>query len=197
MNDMPDGNYYFNATISHCAPLTLDVQNVDIPDGETGCFNARQTITVAGGGTTFTIDNGGSATMIAGRNIIYLPTSTVSQGSYLHGYITTNGVYCAAQPPSLVAVIAGNEEIQPFREDSEFRLWPNPTTGNFTIELVTFPVISTIQVDIFSSLGEKILARELYGASWFTLSLSGRPAGLDFVRVATTSGVKTAKIIKQ
>ena len=135
--------------------------------------------------------------MIAGQNIIYLPTSTVDSGGYLHGCIAIDGVYCGSQPAPMVAVIAGNDEIQTTLEDSQFRLWPNPTTGNFTIELVASAGLSSIQVDIYDNLGGKILTKELDGQLRHEFSLSDRPAGIYFIRVVSKSGVKTGKIIRQ
>jgi hypothetical protein len=195
--DVPDGSYFFNATISHCAPSLLNVQNVIIPNGGSNCFNALQTITVAGDGSIFSIEDGGSATMIAGQNIIYLPTSTVGSGGYMHGCIAIDGVYCGSHPAAMVAVLAGNDEIQTTLENSQFRLWPNPTTGNFTLELTPSEEHLSMQVDIYDNLGGKILTKELYGKSKFELSLSDRPVGIYFIRVVSRSGVKTAKIIKQ
>ncbi|MEI7727628.1 MAG: hypothetical protein WCK09_21145, partial [Bacteroidota bacterium] len=102
------------------SPATSNVVNIIVPEvcpttfvtgvvgsGEITCYDATQTITVAGGGTTFTISDGGQATMIAGQNILYLPGTTVVSGGYMLGKIAPNGPYCGQQAPSIVTVVTG------------------------------------------------------------------------------------------
>ncbi|MCK9422001.1 MAG: carboxypeptidase regulatory-like domain-containing protein [Bacteroidales bacterium] len=59
----------------------------------TECFNATQTITV-GGTAPFIVETGGSATLIAGHNILFMPGTWAKNGSYMLGKITTTGTYC-------------------------------------------------------------------------------------------------------
>ncbi|MEI6435259.1 MAG: right-handed parallel beta-helix repeat-containing protein, partial [Bacteroidota bacterium] len=77
------------------------------------CYNALQTITVAGGGNTFTVANGGSITMIAGHSIIILPTTTVHSGGFMHAYITTTNNFCGTAAYSTVTTPVEREEIIP------------------------------------------------------------------------------------
>ncbi len=63
----------------HCTvPANYDIINFTIGSSQSQCFNATQTITVAGNVTTFTVENGGSAVLIAGENIN--PTCTPIRG---------------------------------------------------------------------------------------------------------------------
>jgi hypothetical protein len=82
-------------------PTTLAVVDQVVAAGQTQCYNALQTITVAGGGSAFQVQAGGSATFIAGSKIRFLPGTKVFSGGYMHGYITTNGQYCI---PATLAV---------------------------------------------------------------------------------------------
>jgi len=72
-------------------PSTLALQNISVPGGTSVCSDATQTITVAGGGTSYSVQNGADVTLIAGQNILILPTTTISSGGYLHAFITTSG----------------------------------------------------------------------------------------------------------
>jgi hypothetical protein len=89
-------------TVSVVVPLNKDLQNITVAGQQ--CFSATQTITVAGNGSTFTVENGGSVTLIAGSNIICLPGVKVVPGGYLHGYITQNNTYCGGVSPPIVAL---------------------------------------------------------------------------------------------
>lgn len=122
-------------------PVTQVVQNDTLGGGQSGCYHATQTIMVAGSGTSFLIQNGGSATMIAGQNILFYPGTTVQPGGYLLGYIAPGGPFCGGVIPSAPEVIAGEEEIAGSAVSPAFKIYPNPTTGIFTLEhRGTFPL---------------------------------------------------------
>lgn len=112
------------------------------------------TITVAGSGTEFSVNNGGNATLVAGQNIIMLPVLKVYSGGYLHAYITTNNQYCSLLKNNLVA--SGEYET---REDeipkttmdgSFFRVYPNPTSGKITLVFSDDIGTSTVNIQIYN-----------------------------------------------
>jgi hypothetical protein len=168
-----------------------------VANGDTKCYNALQTIIVAGGGTTFTVQNGGSATMIAGQNIRYMPGTTVQPGGYMHGYITTTSQFCGQQAPALPTVATGGDE-QPAlsMENPTFTIYPNPTSGNFTLEQKGENMKEDVKVEIFSMQGEKVLTGALTGERKHEFSVSGFAPGLYFVKVVAGDFVTTIKLIK-
>ncbi|MCX6303623.1 MAG: T9SS type A sorting domain-containing protein [Bacteroidetes bacterium] len=174
---------------------TLVLQNLNVTG--TQCFNATQTITVAGGSTTFTVQSGGSATMIAGLRISYLPGTAVKSGGYMHGYITTTGQYCGTMAPSLATVVEGEETIAISPQQSFFRVYPNPTTGLFVVDLSGQDPSENIRVKIYSMTGEKIMTTDFTGEGKHELSLSGRPAGIYLIHVVSGQNAGTTRIIKK
>jgi hypothetical protein len=166
-----------------------------IGSGESNCYNATQTITVAGGGSTFVVQNGGSATMIAGQNIIYLPGTMVEPGGYMHGWITTNNQYCGSLPPAMVAVATETED-QGLSEAIAFRIYPNPTAGAFTLERVSERINEEGQVIIYDLHGKTVLSAILTGKRQTKFDLTGTPAGLYVVRVVTNGQSQLIKLIK-
>jgi len=174
-------------------PATTAV-NGSIPG--TVCYNATETINVAGNNTTFTVQNGGSATMIAGQTIHYLPGTTVQSGGYMWGYIAPNGPFCVA--PTMPAVITSEEELLPIAaEKTFFKVYPNPTTGNFILEVKGEVLSDKLQVDVYGMRGEKVLTAQLNGEHKHEFSISDRPVGVYFIRVILGSKAETVKIIKQ
>jgi hypothetical protein len=164
----------------------------------TNCYNATETILVAGGGRTFTVENGGSVTMIAGQKILMLPKTGVESGGYLHAYISTS--FCDAVPTAMVAAPVRTEELpQPsMQESSFFKVYPNPTTGNLTLEISgNVPASATVRIEIYSMQGERLLHEQYSGERKHELSLNGRPAGIYFIRVLSGGTSGSVKIIKQ
>jgi hypothetical protein len=73
---------------------TLHLQNIDVTNGQDNCYDANKVIIVAGGGSTFNVQNGGRATLIAGEKIRCLDGTKVFPGGYMHCYITTPDLFC-------------------------------------------------------------------------------------------------------
>ncbi|MFZ4522018.1 MAG: GEVED domain-containing protein [Bacteroidales bacterium] len=161
----------------------------------TNCYNSLATITVAGGGTTFVVNSGGSATMIAGVNIVYLPGTTVLPGGYMHGYISSTD-HCGAKTPSVVTVLTSEDELPVIAQKTAFKLYPNPTTGNFTVEQTSGSLHEMVKVEIYGMRGEKLFTGQLNGEMKHEFSITGYPAGLYFVKVAAGDETEIIKLIK-
>jgi hypothetical protein len=177
-------------------PDVRSLQDKTITSGMTSCADAQQTMLVAGNGTTYIVQSGGSVNHIAGLNIIYYPGFKVEPGGYLHGYIS--GIFCNPynhnQP-----VIAGTQEPGPARMpvNSLFTIYPNPTSGEFTIELKGEPVSTSAHVEIFGIRGDRLLSGDLGMAGKQVFSLAGKPTGVFVVHVVSGSVSETARIIKK
>jgi len=81
----------------------ITVENETIISGQTECYNATNTITVAGAGTTVDVESGGEAYFIAGENILLKPGFHSHSGSSTYAYITLTGDYCSSLPPIIAA----------------------------------------------------------------------------------------------
>ena len=173
-------------------PNTLGVGNETVSNSE--CFNATATITIAGSGNPFTVSAGGQATFIAGQNIRFLSGTTVVPGGMLHGYIDPGGPWC----PFGESLLTGTEEARPLSADSpgRYRIWPNPTTGDFTLEVKDPEDPEVLTLEIFNLSGMKTAERTLPAASRQKVGLGWMPAGLYLVRVMDGKHVETLKLIK-
>jgi hypothetical protein len=176
-------------------PLTASLQNITV--GSAYCYNALQTLEVAGNGTNFTVQSGGSVTLIAGQNIIFHPGTMVDSGGYLNGYITSNGQYCGTIPAAMASLAAGTDESSFKLLHSPCILYPNPTTSDFSIEFTGPEPTVRARVEIFGMKGEKIYSNLLNGSRLYRLSLSEKPSGIYFVRVISETDSCLYKILKQ
>jgi hypothetical protein len=178
-------------------PLNTTVQNDTVHDGQDTCINATQTITIAGGGTIFVVEIGGSAHMIAGQNILYLPGTKVDSGGYMHGEITMTDEYCVSRAPSIVTVRTGMEEKPEITGSPAFRVYPNPTAGTFTLEITSGTLSDEVSLEIYGIRGEQVLKTNFTGLNKQSISLEGQPAGIYFIRLFSEGKSEAHKIIKQ
>jgi hypothetical protein len=182
-------------TMSVIAVPANTVVTGTVTSGQNKCYNATNTITIAGGITTFTVQSGSSATMIAGLSIRYLPGTTVQPGGYLHGYIAPAGPYCIS-PPS-APVFKETDEIATGATPVFFKIYPNPTSGNFILEIDPEKAAGQVNVEIFGMQGKKIISAAIPGERQHSFSLADQPVGLYFIRVTSGSHSEVGKIIRQ
>ena len=179
-------------------PASLALPTLNITDSR--CFNATQTLSVAGSPILFNVQSGGSATLVAGQNILFHPGTTVLPGGYLYGYIAPGGPFCTT--PAMASIVAGNSEKRDAAEKPFFNVYPNPVTNVFTIERPRHGVAQQdglpekIIVSIFNMKGEQIISLMMTDETTHQFSLSGWPAGIYLVRVAGEKNSGTARIIK-
>jgi hypothetical protein len=194
----PTPNPAESNTITMAVVVTNQTVTGIIPSPESICFDASNTVTVAGGGSTFTVSAGASATIVAGVRIIYLPTTTVEPGAYMHGYITATNEYCGSLPLSKVSLVdSGEEEFfkDPLEASRIFSIFPNPTSGICTLMNKGENITGKVQVEIFNMHGELLLSTSFSGERAHQFTLTGVPPGLYFVKVTNADLVESFKLI--
>ncbi|MBE0663289.1 MAG: T9SS type A sorting domain-containing protein [Bacteroidales bacterium] len=177
-------------------PVNVTVPPFTVAPGVYQCYNASQTITVQ----YYTILSGGMVNMVAGHNIRLLEGTHARSGSYLHAWISDVDHCGIISPPAMLAVkdeiimpIEQPEEITP--PDNFFKVYPNPTTGLFNLELVQ--TTSAILVEIYSLMGEQILKQSVSGHYLYEFDLSGQPRGVYIVRVISGDEMGIQRVIRQ
>jgi hypothetical protein len=78
---------------------------------------------------------------------------------------------------------------------SEITIFPNPTSGDFTLTL-SMPISSAAKVAIFNLQGIKIMETKMDGETSRVFSLEGYPAGVYAIRMENGKEVKTARVVK-
>jgi hypothetical protein len=191
-----------NLTVKANALLTGQVAlvNITIPPAHQECL-AAQSITTAGSGTEFLIEGGGEVTLIAGQFIRLLPGTTVQETGFLHAFITNQCIPCsswkiASTDSGLLLANQNSELSQESTDRATIVVYPNPSSGIFTLEIKGLSNSDKVSVEIFSARGEKIMTKEMIGERKHLFSLSDRPVGIYFVRVITGKGVETIKVIR-
>ena len=176
----------------------LSLNNITIGSGISKCYNATQTITVAGNGTSFLIQNGGNATLIAGQKILFKPGASVKNGGHMHARITNTGSYCVTLPASLIhaQILEMATAKDDFANSNLIGVYPNPTTGKFKLRLNNKEISGTVVVRVFTIFGNEIENFESADLNTFDFTLSDQPDGIYLISVLMGSQIITEKIIK-
>jgi hypothetical protein len=173
-------------------PEFLTIENVLVSSGMSNCYNATQTITVAGGGTWFTVQSGGEANLIAGTSIVFMPGTTVLSGGKMHAWISTT--YCPTPPAPGVKVAEGGLPGEAVA--GGFRVYPNPTQGTFTLEMTGKATASAVAAELFRMQGDRLVKAEFQGDQSCRFDLNGQPSGVYILRILFDGKGETVKIIK-
>ncbi|MEI7982482.1 MAG: choice-of-anchor tandem repeat GloVer-containing protein, partial [Bacteroidota bacterium] len=199
---MADGRSFRGTPLvyTHGVPINSEVSG-KISQGQSLCAGAWQTITVAGGGTSFEVCCGGFANMVAGTNILYLPGTWIKHGGNMHGYIDAGEPFCGIQPPLLPSYEKGESEtkseVQPIATlpNRTFSIYPNPASGSFTIAQTDEKTYSSVNAEIYSMHGGRVLVKELYNEKKHLIPTSDLQNGLYFVKITADGYVENIKLV--
>ena len=114
----------------------------------------------------------------------------------MRGYIAPSGPFCI--PPSMVTILANEEEAQTLVfEKASFKIYPNPTTGRFTVELNKEPRTSPVVVAIFNMMGLRIFEMEIRSGRFHEFSLGDKVPGIYVISVVQDNETSIGKVIRQ
>ena len=77
-----------------------------------------------------------------------------------------------------------------------FTIYPNPTTGNFTLEQKSGKLYGNVEVEIYGVRGERLMTGELIGEKKHEFFISYLPQGLYFVKIIAEGHVESFKLVK-
>jgi hypothetical protein len=116
----------------------------------------------------------------------------------MHGYISN--IFCNPyiHPAASTPVAEGIENPGTLSNpDSFFKIYPNPTPGNFTLELKGDVPSTQVHVEIFGVLGDRIFSKDMMLERKQEFSLVEKPTGVYVVHVTSGLNSETEKIIKK
>jgi hypothetical protein len=164
----------------------LTLNDSTLAYGNIACYNALQNINVSEIPSVILRD-GATATFIAGSSIRFLPGFYAESGSVMNAYITTDASFCDLVVPKSVNDLSIVAEVSQKPSDlkkgaGDIKLYPNPNSGTFTLELSNFGPQSTIV--IYNLLGEKVAQFSHAGDATQPVNLEGIRKGVYMVEVA-------------
>ena len=109
--------------------------------------------------------------------------------------ILTSDLLCVACNPAISNTIIMTVNGDGF-ENPNFVVYPNPTTGIYTLEQKDGGEFGMLKVELFGLQGEKLMTTELTGEKKHEFSLSAFPAGLYIMQISTGETSETHRIMK-
>ena len=82
-------------------------------------------------------------------------------------------------------------------EKSFFRIYPNPTNGNFTVELFEKPEVTPALIEVYDMMGSKLLEAEIQSGRTHLFSLGDQVPGIYLVKVLQNNHAGVGKIVRQ
>ena len=177
-------------------PLQINLNEIRLEDGESGCYDAVQEILVAGNGGWFEVDAGASTELVSGFRIGIRDGARVEAGGYLKARIPGDGAYCPDTANRVngpqVAHVAGH--LQQGGCEHHLKLYPNPTKGRFILDIGPVDDSKGVVLSVTGSKGEELFTREVQPARQISISLEGRAAGIYHVRLIAGETTQSARI---
>ena len=195
-------------------PQYLDVPETTIAGGESLCFNATGTVILGGSGKEFVVEVEGHADVIAGERILIKHGTRVEAGGSLHARISTDWcfpdderhlhplatIYHDATPEEAPPTTLAHESLHdPLDANSrfEFKVYPNPGHGIYTVALATENTKIPASISIHSMMGELIATVDHVFCRQITINIADAKPGIYLLRVLYNKQLSTEKIIKQ
>ncbi len=191
-----DGFTFDDISITKSTPLpNLNVQNVAVTDGQSNCYDATNTLTVAGSGSNVHVYSGGVANFIAGNKIVVNPGFYGHPGSEVSFSIST-GSYCGSVVP--MANVTAIEEEETNIEDvmalsTEIKIYPNPSTGQFNVEFENGQIDA--EIFVFNMHGMMVYQSKCKDQNLHIIDLNHMPSGMYLIIIKTEDTVLKEKLI--
>jgi len=196
VNGLNAGNYTVSVTdaggctviqsVTITQPTNLTTSLVDIVNATNNQANGSIDVTVSGGVApyTFVWKNAAGATIGTSEDINGLPP-----GTFTLQVTDANG--CVSQSGYTIQNSTGTAEVG---LDSHILLYPNPTSGEVTLELTGLAIPENLQVGAFDVTGRQVLQTNTIGTK-LVLNFSDKPSGVYLLKIVVGSEMLTKRLV--
>ena len=176
--------------------LQLDGLIITEDDGPQ-CFEAAIAIYMMNS----TVESGADVSLVAGEYIKILPGTHIKHGAQFVARIDLDGTFCddtKARPAAdVLDAITPQAPIKERDIGLFFKVYPNPTDGIFTLELLTDVEKGSIQVEVFALYGSRVLRQKLPPQPIHMVDLTHFQPGMYIIRVSAGDHSGFARLIKK
>jgi len=185
-------------------PRILAVSDTTLHESNIACFNALDTVIVAGDETNVILESASSVEIIAGKTIRFMPGFHAREGSNLFGHITTNNTFCLyeksqgiehfeTEKSEPISITADTSTIITITQ-KQAKIYPNPNNGQFIVDMNQFEGISKIMITTTSGV---VVYKAQTEDKTIQIELNHLSKGLYFVNIENRKYHQCNKIIIQ
>ncbi|MGB4204459.1 MAG: T9SS type A sorting domain-containing protein [Bacteroidales bacterium] len=178
-------------------PYDIFLNDVSVLSGSDTCLAAQHSIVVS----SIYIEYGAEVNLLSGYNISVISESKIESGAYFHAFITDDLDYC--EKPEVIPA----KNIEPYISENSFKhlsyendayqIFPNPSSGIFTLRFSEKAPDTDISIKIFNLNGQLIMEKIVSDQVETKFDLSGKPGGIYLIEVITSDSVWINKAVKQ
>lgn len=202
------GTYVVKVTVfngcmqSFTDSLTVTVTNSVVPTPFFGWVNQGNPISscdtvhfIAFGGSSYTWDFGDGAVITTSSATI--DHQYTAAGTFNINLTVTNGCGNTASTADVIQISNCAVGIESLSKNNTLNIYPNPSSGNFTLEIGDLELPASITV--YNSLGAAVFSEKLYSTAEHEkqIQLKNAAAGLYFIRVISGKKVMQQKAVIQ
>ncbi len=168
------------------------IKDTTVVSGDEACFDAVNTLSIAGDGSSVIVENNATANFISSGNIVFLPGFHAEEGSNVRGYIGGPEDFCT---PVLKSVDAEVQEEQSYVSsiqalNDKFKIYFSEGFIQLSGEVRNGSILGIYDIG-----GRKLGEHKLMGGSLNSIPTSGLQSGVYLLRVLDCSELYTGKIV--
>lgn len=183
-------------TTSICSDLHLEDMAIIAP--ETVCFDATETIMLAGEGKYFIVDPFAEVEVVAGEKILILEGTHIHENGYFLARIAIGDDYCGNRGSILASQedkTDPNKESLPEINEAGFKVFPNPTSGIINIEINGYSESQSYFLVVYDLIGKPVRQIVFADEKVISIDISDQPRGMYLLKLAGTDFLKSWKVI--
>jgi hypothetical protein len=89
-----------------------------------------------------------------------------------------------------------DEPETPGLSSTSFSIYPNPTTGNFTLVQKGNSIMERVKIEVFTMNGTRMMTETMIGEKSREISVSSLPVGIYVVKIVADDHAETIKLIR-
>ena len=183
--------------LTSVSPILVYLNPITIPSGCTFTHDDLHTLHTSAPpsgfytgdppGGSFVVEPGGSAFLTAGCRIEFEPGTLIEPGGYLLATIIPAGpTFCSSQGPVASPQNLARVENLPVNYTNSqlrFKIYPNPATNSFWVELLDEEDAGSIQIEVFDFSGHRLMHQNRKMVNRAEILISDQPSGLYLVKL--------------
>lgn len=185
-----------DVSVASSIPATRTLQDIQTGAGQSVCFDALQTITLAGNGHWFEVLSGGQVSIYAGQNIQMLPGTVVQTGGFFLARIDTSGIFCGSDDLES-QVESMTEGFTETGSSGQYMTVPNPFDAEMILLVPESARDRKLTIQIMDLFGRSMKEFSSEHLPRIPLRFDAWRDGMYLIRIYDGTGAHIVRVVKR